>query len=91
MNFYVNFVANLNKLEIHSNEKLGLRSVLCSEREREPLHTLLVVMHVTVLNSNALYPIVVEEEGSTSRSLLGTMKRSYKGTHVGGNLDCILR
>ena len=46
-----------------------LPSVLCNEREREPLHTLLVVMRVTVLNSNALYPIVVREEGSMSCSL----------------------
>ena len=34
-------------LEIPSNEKLGHQSVLCNEREREPLHTQLVVMRVT--------------------------------------------
>ena len=39
---------------------LELQGVLCSERQREPLHTLLVIMRVTVLNSNALYPISLE-------------------------------
>ena len=38
-------------------------------REREPLHPLLVVMRVTVVNSNSLYPIVVGEEGSMSCSV----------------------
>ena len=36
-----------NTLEIPFNEKLEHRSVLCNEREREPLHTQLVVMRVT--------------------------------------------
>ena len=36
-----------NTLEIPSNEKLGHQIVLCNEREREPLHTQLVIMRVT--------------------------------------------
>ena len=56
-------------LEIPSNKKLELWSVLCNERERESLHTLLVMMRITVLNSNALYTIVVGEEGLISCSL----------------------
>ena len=70
----------LYTLEIPSSEKLELRSVLCNE---------LVVMRVTVLNSNTLYPIVMGEEGLMSCSLQGTMARSYKGTLFGGNLECI--
>ena len=53
---YVTFIVftlrELGTLEISFNEKLELRSVLCNEREREPLHSLLVVMRVTPLVSH---------------------------------------
>ena len=69
-----NFFANT--LNIPSNEKLEVRSVLCNERDKEPLHTLFVVMRLTVLNSNALYPIVVGGEGQSAPRC---RERSLKG------------